>query len=225
MRTAAQDNALAKYARDETRPGICRDIAQAVTTLDPSLTFNGLDSRMPITRIEKSLESGTIDVFFCFLKTRERLKKFRYIDVPLYSIRHVLLARDHDAIDIRNYDELRALGDNGIVLVNFGSALVQVLDEAGVKNISSAKNDMQLIRMLDSGRGRFIYGQDLTLIEMLRRLNLSSRYRFLPVTLKVENQYLSYSKNLNPATVAKLEKALRTLQQQGRLHDIAKRYH
>lgn len=226
LKTVAQDNSLAKYAiGDETQPGICREIAAAVTAIDPTLTFSGLDLQTPLTRIEKMLEQGSIDLFFCLLRNKKREAKFNYIDIPLYSVRHILLVKADDPIVIKEYADIRQLGDQGLVLVNFGSALVHDLNDAGVKNIASAKNDLQLIRMLDSGRGRFIYGQDLTIMEMLRRMKLKDRYRILPVTLKEENQYLAYRRGLSQDVVDKLEKLIRSLADSGKLQAIVSRYH
>ncbi len=225
LKTVSQDNSLVKYASAaDEMPGICREIAAAVMAYDASLSFQGLDQPVPLTRIEKMLESGIIDVFFCFLRNRDREARFRYIDVPLYTVRHVLLAKADDPIDIKNFSDLHRLEKQNIVLVNFGSSLVQHLNDAAVRNNASAKNDVQLLRMLESGRGRFIYGQDLTLLEMLRRMRVKERYRILPTVFKEEHQYLAYHRNLNPAVVLKLEKAIRALSISGQLEKLVNRY-
>ncbi len=225
LKTVSQDNSQVKYASpSDEMPGICREIAAAVMAFDPSLSFQGLDQPVPLTRIEKMLETGIIDVFFCFLSNRDREARFRYIDVPLYTVRHVLLVKADDPIEIKNFSDLRSLEKQNIVLVNFGSSLVHALNDAAVRNNASAKNDVQLLRMLESGRGRFIYGQDLTLLDMLRRMNLKDRYRILPAVFKEEHQYLAYNRNLNPAVVVKLEKAIRALSISGQLEKIVSRY-
>lgn len=225
LRTVAQDNALGKYSNDDpSRPGLCRELAQAVSNAEPSLQFQGLESLTPLPRIEKLLENDGIDIFFCLLKNRHREARFHFIDVPLYTIRHVLLVKADDPVVINGYEDLHALGDQGVVLVSYGSSLVHVLQEAGVKVIDSAKSDNQLIRMLKSGRGRFIYGQDLLLREMLRRSEDRDQYRFLPVVLKEEAQYLAYSRKLNREIVKRLEKTLRGLSQSGGLDFLMSRY-
>ncbi len=67
LKTVSQDNSLVKYASAaDEMPGICREIAAAVMAYDASLSFQGLDQPVPLTRIEKMLESGIIDVFFVF---------------------------------------------------------------------------------------------------------------------------------------------------------------
>ena len=225
IRTVAQDNSFFKYdTANPTKPGLCREIAEAISEAEPSLKFTGLNKAIPLARIEDFLQYSKIDLFFCMLKTEERAKKFHFIDIPLYTINHVILAKSSDEVLKNPNLNLYEISKLGTILVNKGSALVGDLKYQGIRFQAGAKDDSQILDMLEKNRGRFYYAQDMTIRYVLQKKKLSNKYTFYPKVFKTEQQLIAYSKKLNPDVVSKISKTIKQLQKQGKLKSIYQKY-
>lgn len=225
VRTVAQDNSFFKYdIANPTKPGLCRELVDAISVTDPSLKFTGLNKAIPLARIEDFLQYSKIDVFFCMLKSEERMKKFNFIDIPLYNISHVIVTKSNDEILTKPDLTLEDISKVGTILVNKGSALVTDLSKQGIKFQAGAKDDLQILDMLEKKRGRFYYAQDMTARYVLQKSNLAAKYSLYPKVFKTEQQYIAYSKNLSPIVLNKITSAIQKLQKQGKLKAIYQKY-
>ncbi len=226
LRTASQDNAVVKYNHaDKSKPGICWEIMQKIEAADPSIAFSGIvEQEKPILRIESMLEKSEIDVYFCLVKSPEREARFNYVDVPLYLVKHVVAVKADDPVSVKNFEDIRKLGADGSVLVTWGSALTKVLKAENIKIDDGAKSDEQNFKKLLSSRARFFYGQDMTLSASIKNLKLENKVKILDTVFKEEPQYLTVSKSLDPAIVAKLKGHLERMQKSGELQRIAAKY-
>lgn len=223
--TVSQDNAFLKYDLNSLeKPGLCREIIDAISITDPELKFSGLNKAIPLARIEDFLQYSKIDMFFCMLKTDERIKKFNFIDIPLYTINHVIVSKSNDGILKNPNLNLYEISKLGTILVNKGSALVGDLKNQGVKFQSGAKDDLQILDMLEKNRGRFYYAQDMTARYVLQKSKLNHKYSIYPHVFKTEQQLVAYSKNMNPKVVLKVTEAIKKLQKQGKLKALYQRY-
>lgn len=93
LKSASQDNSIIKYnPKNPGQPGICTEIAKELASLGVKLT--GLESALPLVRVEAGLESGDLEAFLCILKNAEREKRFNYFETKLYDINHVLVTVD-----------------------------------------------------------------------------------------------------------------------------------
>lgn len=226
LRSIAQRGAPVKYAiGDDGRPGLCREVADAVQRLDPELRIGGLDQQAPLRRIELLLERGEIDVFFCLIDTPERRARFDFLPTPLYRVRHVVVQRAEDAERIAGFQALAALGQRKPVLVAQGSVLARRLARAGVPYSEAALNDIAALRMLLAGRGDALYGQDMTLAPLLRLPEFEGRLRLGELAFEEERQQVAVSRRLPAAMRQRLEAALLTLERRGVLREIAEKYH
>lgn len=225
LRTVQQSGSVVKYNVDggPARPGLCLEILRAVEKQDPGLRFSGLEQQVPLRRIERLLAEGQVDAFFCLLKSPEREKQWRYAPVPLYAIRHVVVQRTDDP---RSFDSLAELAVASLVkpvLVMRGTALARRLAAAGVA-IAEVGSEREALQMLLLGRADAVYGQDINLRHQLDDARLGDRLSLGRTVFLEEPQYLAMRADLPAATQERLTQALRRLDRDGTLRQLAEKY-
>jgi polar amino acid transport system substrate-binding protein len=225
MRTSAQSGAPVKYdPGNSQRPGLCMEVLRAIERVDPGLRFSGMEQLAPLRRIERQLAQGEIDVFFCLINTPQRSRRWNYLSVPLYRVRHMVVQRRDDASELAGWPELRASGQRKPVLVAQGSVLAQTLADAQVPFSDVARSDLDALRMLLLGRSDAVYGQDMTLLPLLREPELAGRLRLGPMVFQEDIQYAAVSRQLPAAAVRRLQRALQTLESEGLLRALSDKY-
>lgn len=224
LRTVQQSGSIAKYAAssDAPLPGICMEILRAVERVDPGLRFTGVETRAPLRRVERMLVQNEIDVFFCLLKSPERAQQWRYLPVPLYRIRHMVVQRAAEP-EFSSLQELALAGQKKPVLVTQGTLLAQTLARANVVT-AEAPSEREALQMLLLGRADAVYGQDLNLLRNVREAGLADRLRLSSTVFQEDVQYATVSKQLPPAIEQRLTLALQTLEREGQLRAIAEKY-
>ena len=220
LRTSAEAGATHKFARLGEQPaGFCVDYARALEAHDPGLQFEGLDQYLPVLRIERELAAGTMDIFFGLLKTAARLERFRFIEQPpLYISRHrvAVRAQDREVDAVRSFDDIRALGDQGIVLATRGTAYTSyVMRQPGLKVDDGATDHLQNLRKLVRGRGRFFYQSEGMIRQLIQAEGLQEEVRMLPVVFAAEPLLVACSPVLEPVRLARLTAAMNLLEADG----------
>lgn len=229
LRTASPPQAPRYIATTENGKksigGLCIDIMRAIESVDPEIRFSGDQEAMPQTRLLSLLELGEVDVAFCFNSNPAREKMFRVIEPPLYEIQYKVAARSNDGIEVRSFDDIRKLGQQGVVLVNFGSASVQFLQSIGGLQIDSSGVTQEInLRKLANGRGRFYYRHELGMQAELEASNLTREIKILPAMLHREEQYVLFSRYADPLAVERVQKALEKLKASGILAKLRAKY-
>jgi hypothetical protein len=218
LRTTGQSGMTLKFnAGGDGPPGFCIDYVRALQRVDPGLQFSGLDDAMPLMRIESDLAAERIDLFFGLLKTRERAARFGFIDVPpLYNVRHQVAVRADDGVDVRSFDDIRALGNQGVVLATRGTGYVSFLaEQTGLVVDAGAADNAQNLRKLLGGRGRFFYQADATLRHVIEAEGLQARVRILPAAFHADAQLLAHAPSLAPERLARVVSAMRAVELNG----------
>lgn len=225
LRTVQQAGSAVKYATEPSaeRPGLCLEILRAVERADPGLRFTGLEQQAPLRRVERLLAEGMLDVFFCLLKSPERERQWRYASVPLYSIRHVVLQRSDDARPLASLAELAEASRRKPVLVVRGTALARRLQAAKVA-ITEVTSEREALQMLLMGRTDAVYGQDINLARHLADSRLGDRLRMGGTVFQEESQYVALRAGLPAAHEERLTQALRRLERDGTLRQLAEKY-
>lgn len=225
LRTVQQSGSLVKYDPDggASRQGLCLEILRAVERVDPGLHFAGLDQQVPLKRIERLLAEGQVDAFFCLLKSPEREKLWRYAAVPLYSIRHVVVQRADDARSFGTLPELASASQHKPVLVMRGTALARRLLAADVA-IAEVASEREALQMLLLGRADAIYGQDINLHRHVGDAKLGDKLRVGPAAFHQEPQFVALRADLPAAHEERLTQALRKLERDGTLRQLADKY-
>lgn len=218
LRTVAQAGMGLKFNLGGDGPqGFCVDYIRALQRADPGLQFSGLDEALPLMRIESDLAAERIDLFFALLKTRERAARFRFVDAPaLYNVRHQVAVRADDPVDVRSFDDIRALGAEGVVLATRASAYQSFLaEQPGLIVDAGAADTAQNLRKLIGGRGRFFYQADATLRHAIDAEGLQGRVRILPTVFRADSQLLAHAPGLAPERLARVVAGMRALEVNG----------
>lgn len=225
LRTVQQSGSLVKYDPDggAQRPGLCLEILRAVERVDPGLHFSGLEQQVPLKRVERMLAEREVDVFFCLLKSPEREKLWRYAAVPLYTIRHVIVQRADDTHQVDTLAELAAASRRKPVLVARGTALARRLVAADVA-IAEVNAEREALQMLLLGRADIVYGQDINLHRHVDEARLGDKLKFGRAVFQDESQYLALRADLPAAHEERLTLALRKLERDGTLRQLAEKY-
>jgi len=226
LRTAAQRSAPKYYQAEPGGPvqGLCVDILQALEALTPGLTIGGYQHFLPSARIYADLRSGDLDLFCGSGKTDTRVQQVRYLEPPLYPVRHRLAARRDDPVRVGTLAELRALGTEGVVLTYLNSATHHFLLQQPGLQIDEGSDLTNLFDRLLLGRGRFIYYHDLGLNHYIRSHRLEPRVRLLPASFRHYHHYLVASERLPEAVIAELQRALAVLAARGELQRLYQQY-
>lgn len=225
LRTAQQSGALVKYDPDggPNRPGLCMEVLQAMQRIDPGLQFTGMDQQVPLKRVERLLADGLIDVFFCLLRSPEREKQWRYVPLPLYTIRHVVVQRSDDDRHLDTLHDLTVASRRKPVLVMRGTALTRRLLQAGVA-VAEVGSEREALQMLVMNRADIIYGQDINLMRHISDARLGSRMKLGRTVFHEEHQYLAVRADLPVAHEERLTQALRRLERDGVLRTLGEKY-
>lgn len=225
LRTVQQAGAAIKYDAEggPQRPGLCLEILRAAEKQDPGLRFTGLDQQVPLKRIERLLAEGVVDAFFCLLKSPERERQWRYAAVPLYTIRHVVVQRADDPRQADTLAEVAAWSRRKPVLVIRGTALARRLAAADV-TIAEVGSEREALQMLELGRADAVYGQDINLRRHVSETGLVSRLKFGRTVFHEEAQFLALRSDLPAAHEERLTQALRKLEKDGTLRQLADKY-
>jgi len=186
---------------------------------DPDLQFEGLRQYLPVVRIERELAAAGIDIFFGLLKTPGRLERFRFIEQPaLYVSRHrvVVRAADRGVDAVRGFDDIRALGDQGIVLATRGTAYTDfLLHQPGLRVDDGATDHLQNLRKLVRGRGRFFYQSEGMIKQLIQSEGLQDEVRMLPAVFAEEPLLVAYTPTLDSSRLERLSMAMTELEADG----------
>jgi ABC-type amino acid transport substrate-binding protein len=225
LRTVQQASSIVKYDPEGApqRAGLCMDVLRAVERVDPGLKFTGLDQAMPLRRVERLLADGQIDAFFCLLRSPERERQWRYVPVPLYAVRHVIVQRLDDSRAVDSLLDLATASQLKPVLVTRGTVLARKLETAGV-NLAEVSSEREALQMLVLGRTNAIYGQDINLLRHIRDARLADRVRLGRTVFQEDAQYLAVRADLPAAIVERLTEALRRLEHDGVLRLLSEKY-
>lgn len=227
IRTAAQHGTEPKFQNADASGnrvvGICIDIMRAVERVDPGLKFTGDQVWQPLPRIYSAIDRGVQDASCGLSHSAERDRKYLFVGPPLFSIHYHLIARHDDAATVGNWDDLRKLAPDNVVLANRGFASVVVLEKAGVTGVDAGAADPKLnLQKLLAHRGRFFFHRTPGLQAVLDRSGLAARVKILPAVMASSPLYFVVGKQVDPAVIERLRAALQALEKSGELERIAR---
>ena len=232
LKTGAQD-AYPKFFLNDAgeMSGLEIDIMRALEQNVPDLRFVGRETPditfVPWKRQQKELEDGVQDVIFGIVKTDARLKRgFVYIDPPLYTIHNVIAVRADDPVQVDSFDDIAALGENGIILALAGAASKQFLEQqdAPLQIDGGAHTARRNLHKLIGKRGRFFFYQDLGLKAMIKYEGLTEKIKILPAQFRTYTHHMAFSPQVSPDVIAQIEDALKELEANGELQRLFDKY-
>lgn len=228
--TTAWQESFPKYFRfadDPANPtvnGLCVDIIHAIERTVP-VKISASSEFIPFKRIQQQLAVDTIDLFVGMARNKSREKKYIFLKTPLYAVHHVIAKRADDDAIIENFDDIRALAPDNIILTNPGTATERFLrSKKGLSIDAGGKNLIANLRKLQKRRGRFIYFHDLGLYGAVRQYGYTGKITILPASFKTYYHFVALAPDTPAETVALLESALQKLSESGELARIAAGY-
>ena len=227
LRTVGQDNSVPKFVRSGSAgmTGFCVDALRAIERVDPNLRFEGEQRLMPAGQIENALAAGQIDVACGFTRNEARAARFAYLEPVLFNARYVLAARADDPVAVDSLDDVRKLGDDGIILGVHGlSVMGSLARESGLKIDEAGITPEANLRKLLLGRGRFFLYRNPGMRAVILQAGLGSKIRVLPGTIFTARLYMMASRSLPKETLDELQRAIGELSRTGELARIYERW-
>lgn len=230
LRTAAQTASDPKFVatQEQGTPavgGLCVDILRALERADPELKFTGDQAWQPLVRMEAGMASGELDAICGLLRTRARESRYVYIEPPLFPVTYHLVVRVDDDVRIENWDDVRALGAQGIVLVNNGFGIIDRLEGiAGLRIDTGAYTTKANFAKLLAGRGRFFYHRSPGIMAEIRAAGVEGKVKVLPAVMHAERFYLAVANRLPRETQERLSKAVADLDRNGELARLLRKW-
>nr|WP_315485498.1 transporter substrate-binding domain-containing protein [uncultured Undibacterium sp.] len=230
LRTAAQESSEPKFLTI-SKPGgaavggICVDIFRQIEKLNPEIRFVGDQVWMPRARIDAYAKAGNIDVICGLQKIPRNTVLYDFLGTQLFSVDYLLAVRADDNITIESWDDIRRLGDDGIILALRGFGIVDILQGVGGLTVdaggtSSASN----LRKLLMGRGRFYCHRSPGIKQAIRSAGMQDQIRLIAKPVHSEKFFMGIRKNLPAEQVKKINSALILLEQSGELKKIFDKY-
>ncbi len=227
LRTAAQQSTAPKFVPVEGgAAGLCVDIHRAIERVDPGLRITGDQQWRPLPRMEAELRSGVLDIGCGLMRNRDRDADLVYVEPALFVVSYHLVARADDPVMIESWDDVRGLGDKGIVLAIHGFGHVARLKELGGLAIDSGAIDAATnLRKLLAGRGRFYYHRSPGIASEIRKAGLDGKVRVLPAMMDLQRFYMMAGRHVPATVVARLNRALAQLEASGELKRLFSKWY
>ncbi len=230
IRTVAQAASEPKFVALDANGGhaiggLCIDILRAIERVDPTLKFVGDQTWQPLPRIEAGLGNGQLDAVCALLRMDPREATYTFIEPPVMSVNFHLVVRADDDVQIANWDDVRKLDRQGVILAINGIGILRKLREEGGLQIDAgnytAKGNLE---KLLAGRGRFYYHRSPGLETEIRAAGMTGKVKILPAIMQSEQWYMVLSKTVPADTADRICKAIVTLKTRGELEKIQKKW-
>jgi polar amino acid transport system substrate-binding protein len=205
--------------------GFCIDIMHAIEHADPGIHFVLDPEWQSLARMEAGLETGKLDASCAMLRNDAREGKMRFLEPPLLVAKFYLAVRADDDVTVRSWDDVRRLGNDGVVLTIAGHGTLKKLQAfGGLKIDSGAKDPATNLQKLLAGRGRFFYHRSPGIREEILSAGLEGRIKLLPAPMDTQPLYMTVSKKLQPEKAERLQKAIMQISGSGELKKLLKKW-
>lgn len=230
IRVAAQEATAPKFVqlkRDGRVEvgGICVDIFRAIERAEPGIGFVGDQTWQPFARLLASLAAGELDAACGLLRTDQRQSRFDYIEPALMSVNYHLVVRADDPVRPEHWDDVRKLGEQGLILAIHGYGIVTVLERMGGLRIDAGGRDASVnLDKLLAGRGRFYVDRSPGIESSISRAELQGKVKLLPTVMHSEQLYMVVSRKLDPELREKIRRAIARLDADGELTALVRKW-
>jgi polar amino acid transport system substrate-binding protein len=229
VRTGAQEAASPKFVAItiDGKPavgGLCVDIMRAIERVEPDLHFVGDQQWLPFSRLESGLAHGQFDLACGLIRTPEREALHTFIDTPLFPVHYLLVVRADDEVQVRDWADVRKLGEHGVVLTMHGYAGVLAhMKRVGGLRIDTGGRDTKVnLEKLLAGRGRFFVHRSPGIYGEVARSGLQDKVKILPTVMYAESFHMMVARTMAPETRGKIDRALARLADSGELASLAR---
>jgi hypothetical protein len=172
----------------------------------------------PAPRIEHMLLSSRLDIACGLVRSAQLEAETLYIEPRLLTFKYRLAVRTDDSVEVHNWDDVRKLSPDNVILANHGWSSTQQLQEIeGLHVDSNAYTSSINLQKLSSGRGRFFYFRDPGFAEAIHKAGVEGKIRVLPVAMKTADVYLVVRSGLPVEVTDMIRQAVGKLDSSGEL--------
>lgn len=224
LRVAVWDGAAPFMTKTEQGwRGICVDIYKAIETLDPQLRFVIDEETMPLRRIEYELHAGRRDLICGARKTPAReAAGMQFLKSGFYTSGYRLAVRSDDDVQVSSWEDVKKLGNQGVVLIMQGHGEIERLQQLGIQLDSGTPSAEQNLIKLEAGRARFFYHRDIFFKSSSFNPKDHPKVRLIPTVFDPSPAYIAAGKMLSKDTLAQIETAFNRLMRSGEIARIVK---
>jgi len=222
--TAYQETAPKFILDEQGNPsGVCVDIFNAIENESSILEFSKPKDYVPIKRIFHNMEKGTVLIYCGAGFNKKRAEKFNYSNIPLYTIKTVLvgsrdIGRDLTSIDdLRKYDDLTFSAIQGTSTYRLLKKLALPLSPQFVWKVD------QGMALVARKKGSIFAYHSLGILYVMKN-NKWSGLKVLDVTLREYQHSMLYSKYLPDKYKAEIERTLKILKDNKTIDQIMLMY-
>ena len=141
------------------------------------------------------------------------------------QFQYLLVARADDQLVVNSWDDVRALGERGVVLVNRGFTTSDYLKQLGGLQINASATDPAInLHMLVARRGRVFLHRNPGLKTLIARTGMTGKVKVLPHVMYENPTYIAIGKHVDAAVVARVRRALEQMEHTGELARIVKKW-
>jgi ABC-type amino acid transport substrate-binding protein len=232
----AQPTVLKVVAQEGTEPkfipagigrvvGLCVDLYRAIERVDPGLQFVGDQQWLPLLRAHSELATHQHDALCAVQRTDERARQYVFLDPPLFQFRYQLIARADDPAVIANWDDVRKLGAQGVVLTNRGYTTPEMLERIGGLRVDSSATSPSInLHKLVAGRGRFFLHRAPGMQGFIARAGVAGKVKILPAVMASTDVYMAMGTHVDPAVRLRVQRAVEQLDRSGELARLLKKW-
>lgn len=226
LRVAVWDGAAPFMIKTEQGwRGICVDIYKAMETLDPQLRFVIDEEPMPLRRIEYELQAGRRDLICGARKTPAReAGGMQFLKTGFYTSGYRLAVRSDDDVQVSSWDDVKKLGNQGVVLIMQGHGEIERLQQLGIQLDSGTPSAEQNLIKLEAGRARFFYHRDIFFKSSSFNPKDHPKVRLLPTVFDPSPAYIAAGKMLSKDVLIQLDTVFNRLMRSGELARIVRQY-
>ncbi|TFW14983.1 transporter substrate-binding domain-containing protein [Duganella callida] len=233
---AAQPVVLKVVAQEGTEPkyipagigrvvGLCVDLYRAIERTDPGVVFAGDQQWTPALQALSQLASHEHDALCAVQRTDERARQYVFLEPALFQLRYQLIARAGDPATINNWDDVRKLGPQGVILVNRGYTAPGMLERIGGLQVdASATTPAANLQKLIAGKGRFFLHRAPGMQGFIDRAGAAGKVKILPAVMATTQVYMALGTHVDPAVRARVQRAIEQLEKNGELARILQKW-
>ncbi|WP_285420266.1 transporter substrate-binding domain-containing protein [Pseudomonas sp. efr-133-TYG-5] len=157
---------------------------------------------------------------FTVLRTDERDDRYQWVG-PLVEMETALYAHASRQPPVRSLREADRLGR---ITVPRKWLAYSYLQQQGLDNLYGVETPEQMMRLFSLGRTDFVVSDTLSCATLAREQGMEPGRLQYQLPLMKQNTYIAFSRQTDPQQVARWQKALETLRDNGRLEQLRQRW-
>lgn len=220
--TRTQNNAPPRYfVKNGISTGICVDMIDELNIRleKDNISIKTEKGSLPLRRLMKYLENGTIDIVVGLSKNKKRENKF-HITIPIYPLTMSFAKRQADPFEYTDIDSLR-----GVKIGTLGGAssskTMKKIDGAYVSETTTIE---QALKKLKAGRINLVFYHNLGLSWQIKEFNLSNDLLLVKNPFLSKGHHIAISKKVSPDVVSKINMAIKSMRSGGVIDKILAKY-